>query len=583
MEGLRARLLDADDSVRLNAAIDLAEAGDAAAVPVLVEMLAHDRAVVRRRFVRPALVQVGARAARDLESAASAGDPLVALGAAAALAAIDSSRRAELLRALRRALEAGGPARDDALQTLWDDPDAAALVREDLLRVDDGDGGWQTDARSLALLLLARVAPRWSPAQRSFLAARSSDVAAVRRGGALALGHAGQGPGNAVGRLEATVLDEVEQVPVRMAAAYALARVGDPDIHSVPALRRLLAGAVPGLRVTAVRILGETGAGGQLYEPSGNLYRWLVSAHPLRGIPPERVVGPLTEALDDDDRNVRRNAVLALSWLTTAGRKAAPSLERMLDQPYLGPLASEALSRIDGRRLEREVELDDLYLQVRGDPTGEKAKAFEQLFDQAAADAAGAELRYTLPFPKHEFLRHLCDTRGVMLHGSERGDLDMLKPLRDSTDAAAWGNVSGVYGEPDPIRPIYFAIIDRTRSFGLLNTCFTMAADGSIDTRLDDARRPRHYRLSVGFPAVGAEIWRDGWIYVLPADTFEFWEEWTSRVPVQPIFRLAVSRMDLPLALSYADLRKPGSPWVAPDAELPYLDDVWSTPVKPLP
>jgi HEAT repeat protein len=572
-----------DESVRLNAALDLADAADPAGIPVLIDALGHEWSVVRASFARPALARLGHQAVPDLERAASAEQPLVALGAAVALAQIDPSRTREALAVLRRALAEGGPAAEDALEVLWLDRESARALRDELPAVVGGvgDGGWLTDARVLAALLLAREAPEWASAQAAVADALASDEPAVRRGGAVAFGHAGMASPDVVRRLQVLVLDEDEVIPVRIAAAYALARVGDPAKDSIPPLTTLLGSGVAGVRVAAVRILGEMGAGEPLYEQSDNRYVWLASAHAVATVEPDRVAGLVASALDDADPNVRRNAILALSWFGPAAREAGRRLAEQLAEPYFGPLVAEALARIDGRPVQRSIELDDLYPQVRIEWTEPKRAAFEHLFAQATAD--GSAIPYDLPYPKHEFLRYLCDTRRLMLHGSARSDLDILKPLRDSTDVSEWGNLSGVYAESDPVRPIYFAVVDRRGSFGLMNGCFAIADDGSMDSRLDDPARPRHYRLSVGFPSVGADIWREGWVYALPGDTFEFWEEWTSRAPVRPVFRIAVSRDDLPLDVSYADVRKPGGPWVELDAEFPYLDDVWAVPVRVVP
>ena len=40
--------------------------------------------------------------------------------------------------------------------------------------------------------------------------------------------------------------------------------------------------------------------------------------------------------------------------------------------------------------------------------------------------------------------------------------------------------------------------------------------------------------------------WTNGMIYILPRDSFEEWEEWTSKSPVRPLAKLAVSPVDFP-------------------------------------
>ena len=43
-----------------------------------------------------------------------------------------------------------------------------------------------------------------------------------------------------------------------------------------------------------------------------------------------------------------------------------------------------------------------------------------------------------------------------------------------ATDGSDHGNVSGVYADRDPIRPIYFAVVHRGRCFGLNNGFFDL-------------------------------------------------------------------------------------------------------------
>ena len=106
-------------------------------------------------------------------------------------------------------------------------------------------------------------------------------------------------------------------------------------------------------------------------------------------------------------------------------------------------------------------------------------------------------------------------------------DLDILKPLRWSTDGADSGNVSGVYADKDWIRPIYFGVVNRKRCFGLINGFFDQTADGEITLAEDAGYDRRFYRLTVGVTGLPRSPWQNAMIYILPPDTFEFWNEWT--------------------------------------------------------
>ena len=606
--------------MRFNAALDLAAGGRADGVDVLVEALGHDWGVVRRSFARPALARLGARVVATLERAAG-GDGTTAVGAAIALAEIDGGRTPDLLPVVRRALAGGdGAALEDALAFLWERPQAVAPLTTDLLALaasDDGDSAdeaWAADPRVAATLVVARAVGDQGHVHDALTALLARGAAVLRWAGALALGHAGRSSDAAIRGLAGCARAEDERAEVRVAVAYALARLADPGAETLPVLRSLLDAGTRWVRIAALRILGELAAAEPRSYAADELYVCFFSAHPVARLVDASAAVPLVAAaLRDEDANIRRNAVLALAWCGEVGSGAVTALCELLGEPYFGPLAAEALARVgeparaplaaarrsaspaarahaayglellDGsERRAFEPPVDDFYLRVPIEWTRDKLAAFEELYERTVARAPAPEVDYDVPYPRHEFLRYLCDVRRLMLHGSERGDLEVLKPLRSSTDSAEHGNVSGVYGEPDPIRPIYFAVVERSRSFGLMNACFALRADGAEDSRLDDPHLTRYYRLSIGVPGLERDVWRSGTVYALPRDTFEFWEEWTSRVPVRPLLRLAVDADDLPLkdALWGADLRKPGSIWVDPREPFPYLEDVWALPIR---
>jgi HEAT repeat protein len=608
---LRARLADPDESVRVNAALDLADAGSADGAEVLVEALGHNWGVVRRSFALPSLVRIGGPAVPALERAA-VGDGARALGAALSLAEIDAERFPPH-ESLRRALAgADRDAADDALQFLWPRPDLSAALSEALLALVSGSAEaddateWPGEPRVTAALLLARDSGLPREVHEAVVELLGRPEAVLRWAGALALGKAGASSVEAVAALAALAADEGETPEVRVAAAYAHGRLADAQRSTLPLLERLLSSETAWIRVVAVRIAGELGAGRPLHRASEDTWSCHFSAHPLAALArPESAVPLAVRALDDPDANVRRSAILALSWLGAEAAGACERLAGLLPLPYFGPLAAETLARIGeasrpwleragGEAAAYGVELldgveptsfrppvSDFYVPVRVEWTAEKLAACEALFERTVA-AGGGNVEYDLPYPKHEFLAYLSDVRRLMLHGSKEGDLEVLRPLRSSTDSSAAGNVSGIYAEPDAIRPIYFAVIDRTHSFGLMNTCFAVGDDGVTDERLDDPSLRRYYRLSIGALGLTRPPWRRGTVYALPRDTFEFWEEWTSRVPVRPLLRLTVDGDDLPLRndLWGSDLRKPDSIWVDPTAPYPYLEDVWALPLK---
>ena len=138
-------------------------------------------------------------------------------------------------------------------------------------------------------------------------------------------------------------------------------------------------------------------------------------------------------------------------------------------------------------------------------------------------------------FPKHEYLRWLVATADppVLLHGSAM-DIDVFEP-REQTD---WDGraTRAVFATSDGIWPIYFAIADRRRVASLRNGCLP-TLQGS------------RYWFSVE-PLPGAtEVWRDGYVYVLPRAPFRqhvLGSEWASPVPVAPLARVPVRPQDFP-------------------------------------
>jgi hypothetical protein len=69
------------------------------------------------------------------------------------------------------------------------------------------------------------------------------------------------------------------------------------------------------------------------------------------------------------------------------------------------------------------------------DLTPEKQAAFEDLFQSTPP---GNTTAYHLPYPKWEYLSYLCDTRAVVLHGSQVTGIDRARrmiPARIVTSA----------------------------------------------------------------------------------------------------------------------------------------------------
>ena len=177
-----------------------------------------------------------------------------------------------------------------------------------------------------------------------------------------------------------------------------------------------------------------------------------------------------------------------------------------------------------------EPELDEFQVQ-----------AFEQAFQSAGG---GALLEYSCDCPKADFLRYLVSHKDLLLHGSNRADIDILLP-RKQTDFNG-RPMTAVFASGDGVWPMFFAVLDHERFRGSMrNGCF-VTADGKGPDR-------RFYFFSINQEMLQLQPWTDGMVYVLPRASFRQtsrgavrFDEWASEEPVEPLARLPVSPADFP-------------------------------------
>ena len=152
-------------------------------------------------------------------------------------------------------------------------------------------------------------------------------------------------------------------------------------------------------------------------------------------------------------------------------------------------------------------------------------------------------LDYDLPYPKFEFLRYLLH-KGFLLHGTKSSEMAVLEP-REQID---WnGNpIQAVFATRDPFWLLYFALLDRqVLSGSLRNGCFLIERSSS--------QVERFYFFSVNQEDLQKNIWSDGFVYLLPGDTFYpttkgniRFDEWASEQAVPVVAKLPVSPDDFP-------------------------------------
>ncbi|HVT12047.1 MAG TPA: hypothetical protein VHE55_07255 [Fimbriimonadaceae bacterium] len=183
--------------------------------------------------------------------------------------------------------------------------------------------------------------------------------------------------------------------------------------------------------------------------------------------------------------------------------------------------------------------------------------------------------------PKWQLLCYLAES-GFLLHGSGNSAIEEFIP-RQPTDANPFGAQNAVYAASDGIWPMFYAILDRDNfTFSLHNACLSF---------LDDRDEPSapFYFFSIRESALEKKPFRDGYVYVLPRDTFSQDPQselggnrfklahWASLAPVRPLAVVAVRPEDFPFLDQIRghddhtlDARMKEDP-----ARFPWVDEQW--------
>jgi len=161
--------------------------------------------------------------------------------------------------------------------------------------------------------------------------------------------------------------------------------------------------------------------------------------------------------------------------------------------------------------------------------SAEDAATFDR---QLAETPEGGEVEYDLQQPKWVFLHHLLG-RGYLLHGSNEGEIEKFR-TRAARDAHG-EPIDAVFATDDAIWPLYVAVVRREgNTYGYINWCVHVRAES-------------RYLFSIGREPKSEEAWTEGWIYILPGETFRPTpesRELVSLVPVRPRARLRVEPDD---------------------------------------
>jgi hypothetical protein len=175
--------------------------------------------------------------------------------------------------------------------------------------------------------------------------------------------------------------------------------------------------------------------------------------------------------------------------------------------------------------------------------------AFENLF---RVTPLGGYIDYSLPYPKWQFLSYLCETKDIVLHGSQDLGIDLVEP-RQAVDKKEFSNQNAIYATTDGIFVLYFAILDRRKfpQMTLFNSC--------LQARIapDQWSEPLYF-FSITQSVLLQKPWCTGAIYILPRCSFIqesiqmtqgveiVFPQWVSSQPAQPVAKLRVEPDDFP-------------------------------------
>lgn len=170
-------------------------------------------------------------------------------------------------------------------------------------------------------------------------------------------------------------------------------------------------------------------------------------------------------------------------------------------------------------------------------PTAAQREEMDALVIRARADGSVIDASST-GFPAHDLLTHLVMQHGLLLHGSNNTELDIIKP-RPARDFGT--HVEAVVAADDGIWPLFYAVVARERVEGVFTACMHLGRPPSL----------RHFyifRVYGAHPHEGA-TWTHGAVYAVPRDGFrrEWGNEWIRSTEVTPVLRVLVRPSDFPL------------------------------------
>ena len=140
-----------------------------------------------------------------------------------------------------------------------------------------------------------------------------------------------------------------------------------------------------------------------------------------------------------------------------------------------------------------------------------RRQVFDMLLDSALIGNPRVPISYNLSYPKAEFLNYICDWRGFVVHGSPLHDLVTLQPVRKSSDKSEFGNRQQIFGSPDAIWAMWFAILDKAK--------LNFTRNGSVRIGRDK-HRVKYYHFELPQENKENNPFIDGMLYITRAQDF---------------------------------------------------------------
>lgn len=170
-------------------------------------------------------------------------------------------------------------------------------------------------------------------------------------------------------------------------------------------------------------------------------------------------------------------------------------------------------------------------------PTEARSAEIDALVAEARAKEGVIDASSTA-VPAHELLTHLVERHGLLLHGSNHTELEVLEP-RPAPDFGT--RIEAVVAADDGIWPLFYAVVARDRIGGVFTACMHLGRRPSL--------RRRYFFRVFGADPAEETTWTNGAVYALPRDGFhrEWGNEWLRSTEVTPALRVLVRPSDFPL------------------------------------